>query len=148
MNSCTMKLHVRFTRDIDKNMDYLSPGGFEMIMNGKQVQFDFVRSYGDISEKNHNVCIFRLVEPDIDAFPKFKDVTPEDIKNISEIVECFVYTGEDDESDLDVKAIERILFFLPDEDESLFEVPKEIIDRFNTKSRIEMSGMNWGRHNE
>ncbi len=144
MEKCTMKLHVRFTRDIDKNKDYLSPGGYEMIMNGKSVQFDFVTSYGNVSEKEPDVCIFRLVEPDIDAFPGFKDVTVDDIRNISEIVECFVYTGEEDESDLEVKAIERIIFFLPDDDKPMFEVPKKIIDKYNAKSRIEGSGMNWG----
>ncbi len=144
MDSCTMKLHVRFTRDINKKKDYLSPGGYEMIMNGKRVQFDFVTSYGNVSEKEPDVCIFRLVEPDIDAFPGFKDVTVDDIRNTSEIVECFVYTGEEDESDLEVKAIERIIFFLPDDDKPMFEVSKKIIDKFNAKSRIEGGRMNWG----
>lgn len=143
MNNCTMELHVKFNRPVDKQKDYLSPGGYEMILNGKPIQFDFMTSYGNLSKTELDVCVFELEEPDIVSFPDFALITPNDIREVSDIIECFVYTGEDEEHNLEVEEIIKILFYFPYEDEMKFEVPRKIIDKYNTRLKMERSGIKW-----
>ena len=95
-----MEIQIKFNRNVDKKKDYISAGGFEMIMNGKPIQFDFMTSYGKVSKTEADVCVFELEEPDNKSFPDFALITPDDIRKVSDIIECFVYTGEDEEHDV------------------------------------------------
>lgn len=138
-----MEIQIKFNRNVDKKKDYISAGGFEMIMNGKPIQFDFMTSYGKVSKTEADVCAFELEEPDNKSFPDFALITPDDIRKVSDIIECFVYTGEDEEHDLVVKEIIKISFYFPYEDEPIFEVPRKIIDKYNAGLKMERSGIKW-----
>ena len=126
-----MELQVKFNRPVDFNKDYLVPGGYEMIMNGRSVQFDFNHNNYGISRFDSSVCIFSLNGADLSCFPEFEKVTIDDLQNISEIIECFVYLGEPGESDLKVVSIEKITFMLPFEKTCVVDVLKEVIEKFN-----------------
>lgn len=126
-----MELQVKFNREVDFNKDYVVPGGYEMIMNGKNVQFDFNHNNYGISRFDSTVVIFSLNGADLECFPEFEKVTINDLQNISEIIECFVYLGEPGESDLEVVSIEKIAFLIPFEEPSVIDVPKEVVSEYN-----------------
>ena len=126
-----MELQVKFNREVNLNHDYILPGGYEMIMNGKSVQFDFNHVCFGVNNMDHSVGVFSLDRADYDSFPDFEKVTIDDLKNISSIEECFVYLGEPGESDLEVVSIEKITFLLPFEEPSVIDVPESVISAYN-----------------
>ena len=126
-----MELQVKFNRPVDLEKDYIVPGGYSMIMDGKEVEFDFCHSSSGISNEDSSVVIFSVTGMDYDSFPGLKDLGLKDLKNISSIMECFVYTGEPGESDLKVESIKNILFILPHNKPWVIDVPKKLIKEFN-----------------
>lgn len=126
-----MELQIKFNREVDLNKDYVVPGGYEMVMNGKVIQFDFNNNDFGVSKIDSSVCIFSLSELDYTAYPEFDNVTARDLQNITSITECFVYVGEPGESDLHVVSIEKIAFLLPFEEPGVIEISEEVIEEFN-----------------
>ena len=126
-----MELQVKFNRPVDLEKDYIVPGGYEMIMNGNSVEFDFCHCNSGISNEDSSVVIFNANGMDYASFPNLKRLRKKDLKNISSIRECFVYTGEPGESDLKVESIKSILFILPHSKPWVIEVPQKPINNFN-----------------
>lgn len=136
-----MELQVKFSRPVDFNMDYVVPGGYEMVMNGKPVQFDFNHNNYGISRFDSSVVIFSLSGADLECFPEFEKVTIDDLQHISKIIECFVYLGEPGESDLKVVSVEKITFMLPFEKTCVVDVPENVIAEFNKTLVEEKKGI-------
>lgn len=126
-----MELQVKFNRPVDLGKDYIVPGGYSMIMDGKEVEFDFCQSSSGISNADSSVVIFSATDMDYASFPALKDLKLKDLRNISSIKDCFVYTGEPGESDLMVESIENILFVLPDNKPWVIDVPRKLIKEYN-----------------
>ena len=126
-----MELQVKFNRPVDLEKDYIVPGGYSMIMDGKKVEFDFCHCSSGISNDDSSVVIFSVTGMDYDSFPTLRKLRIKDLKNISSIGECFVYTGEPGESDLKVESIKYILFMLPHNKPWVIDVPKKLIKQFN-----------------
>ena len=126
-----MELQVKFNRPVDLEKDYIVPGGYSMIMDGKEVEFDFCQCSSGISNEDSSVVIFSVTGMDYDSFPALRKLRIKDLKNISSIRECFVYTGEPGESDLKVESIKNILFILPHNKPWVIDVPKKLIREFN-----------------
>lgn len=126
-----MELRIKFNREIQSDIDYISPGGFEMIMNGREVGFDFYTHYGYIDKHEPTRVEFCFEEPDADAFEILNEITIDDLKNVTKITECFVYVGED--SDLKEVEIESIAFYIPVDDDEPLEIvlSDEIIKEYN-----------------
>ena len=140
-----MELQVKFNRPVDLENDYIVPGGYSMIMDGKEVEFDFCYSSSGISNEDSSVVIFSVTGMDYDSFPDLKKLGLKDLKNISSIRECFVYTGEPGESDLKVESIKNILFILPHNKPWVIDVPKKLIREFN-KTLQEAKGKKQGMY--
>lgn len=126
-----MELQVKFNRPVDLEKDYIVPGGYSMIMDGKEIEFDFCQCSSGISNEDSSVVIFSVIGMDYDSFPALRKLRIKDLKNISSIGECFVYTGEPGESDLKVESIKNILFILPHNKPWVIDVPKKLIKQFN-----------------
>lgn len=126
-----MEVQVEFNRPVDQDKDGIVPGGYEMVMNGNQVEFDFCNSSSGISNEDPMVVIFNVTNMDYASFPTLKNLNISDLKNISQINECYIYTGEPGESDLRVKSIKKILFILPYNEPWVIDVPQPLIDEFN-----------------
>lgn len=126
-----MELQVKFNRPVDLENDYIVPGGYSMIMDGKEVEFDFSQCSSGISNDDPSVVIFSVSDMDYASFPELKELGLNNLKNISSIGECFVYTGEPGESDLEVELIKSILFILPDNEPWVIDVPQALVDEFN-----------------
>ena len=136
-----MELQVKFSRPVDFNKDYIVPGGYDMVMNGKSVQFDFNHNNYGISRFDSSVVIFSLSGADLECFPEFENVTIDDLQHISEIIECFVYLGEPGESDLKIVSVEKITFILPFEKTCVVDVPENVIEEFNKTLVEEKKGI-------
>lgn len=138
MLSIEMLLRVKFKRAVDGQKDNISPGGYEMIMNGRSVQFDFCTSHADVSQYNPAIVDFTLNDADITAFPDFANVTEDDLNNISSVTDCYVYTGEDEETDLEPVSIKKLSFLIVSPSKVVkIAVPDQVIDAYNERLKTE-----------
>lgn len=66
----------------------------------RSVQFDFEEYEGGIDDEDP--CVLNCVQknPDFDSFEGLETVTKHMLKNVTKIVEWYIYTGEEGESDL------------------------------------------------
>ena len=127
---------IKFNRPINAEKDYISPGGYEIKTNGKTVQFDFEDYEGSVSKEDARVLSSLQKNPDFASFDDLKSLTEDDLRNISEIVDFYVYTGEDDESDLEPVEIINVSFSVLSDASSEWkdiDVPKYVIDAYNKK---------------
>lgn len=132
-----MLLQVKFNRPVNEDEDYISAGGFEMVMNGKAVEFDFERQEMYSDSDNPCIVVFALRRPLYTQYEDFKNATISDLKNISAINECYVFTGEPGESDLKVVSVESITFNVIMPKLCNISVKAEVIESFNSKSNFE-----------
>ena len=130
-----MNLVVEFNCEVDLDNDYICPGGFEMIMNGKYVEFDFTEFQVNLIADNDRACCFNLRNPDFSSYPGMKKITAKELKNVSEIKECFIYTGEPEETDLKVAFVKKIGFVILGEKAVFTEVQSKVIDDYNALLR-------------
>lgn len=83
---------IIFDKTIDKERDYISPGGYEIkTADDKSVIFDFMDYEGTVNGKVLDCLCHTL---DTDSFPEAAKLTREDVANIKAIPEFFVYLGE------------------------------------------------------
>lgn len=117
---------IQFNRPIKSN-DYISPGGYTMTMNGKQISFDFYEYEGYIDSEHPCVLHVMQKNPDFDSFPELHTVTPEMLRSVEKIDEFFVFTGESDETDLAAVKVLSVYFELPYNEWETIIVDRNII---------------------
>ena len=128
MNGLEMVMDIRFNRKLTK-ADYVVPGGYEMVFGDRSIQFDFQNYNGSINEDNPTILHCEMEHPDFSSFEDFRSVSADDLRNISEIVECYVYIGEECDPDLKEVEILAITFWLAEGDS--VDVSKEVISKYN-----------------
>ena len=114
-----MYAKVKMKRPIDKNADYISPGGYVIKSNSKEYKFDFMDYEGVVDDEDKSTIHLYMKNPDCDSFPDIKKITTETLHNISEFIEFFVYTGEVDESDLRPVELLECQFRIIDTEENI-----------------------------
>lgn len=124
-----MAAGIKFNREIDPIKDHISPGGYEFVMGGKNVQFDFENHAGCVNEDDKRILDIYVKNPMYSEYPELENVTKEMLKDISEIKEFFVYTGEPGESDLKPVALKYVWFELMDDNYTKINVKKAILDK-------------------
>ena len=130
-----MNLVVEFNRKVDLDNDYICPGGFEITMNGRNVEFDFTEFQPNMIAGNDRLCCFNIRKPDFTSYPKLKKITAKELKNISAIKECYIYTGEPGETDLKVVSVKEIGFVILGEKAVFTEIKSKVIDDYNALLR-------------
>jgi len=128
-----MFLRIKFNRKVDIEKDYIVPGGYEMVMNGKSVCFDFHHSYLSRNDCDSSICNFLVEGVDYESFPELKNITIEELQRISSIKDCYVYVGEPGETDLEVVAVESITFIIRGKNAMTVEAPKTVIKEYNER---------------
>lgn len=102
---------IHFNRKVDPKKDYVSPGGYEMVTKcGKVITFDFEDYEGGVNPDNRYQVEVMQKNPDYITFDDLNSVTEDDLKNIVEIREFYVYTGEDGETDLEPDGLDYFGF--------------------------------------
>lgn len=136
----TFRMHstIRFNRPINLDNDILSPGGYEMTMSEKEVKFDFDNYEGYVDKDDPSILHAVQKNPSYDCFEDLLFLTGENLRNVTEINEFFVYTGEDEETDLRPVSVEDITFeVLNDKDEwELIVVYKDVLEKASVCSNI------------
>ena len=95
-----MCANIQFNREVDPDKgDYVCPGGYEMVMNGKTYTFDFCDYEGGRKPSCPSIVEFVQKNPDYDTFEDLENITEDDLKHVEEIKEFYVYLGEDGESE-------------------------------------------------
>ena len=130
LNGLEMAMDIRFNRKLTKN-DYVVPGGYEMVFGDRSIQFDFQNYYGSINEDNPTILHCEMEHPDFSSFEEFRSVSADDLRNISEIVECYVYIG--DECDPELKEIEILAITFWPADGDPVDISDDVITKYNTK---------------
>ena len=130
MNGLEMAMDIRFNRKLTK-ADYVVPGGYEMVFGGRIISFDFMDCYGSIDDDDPTILHCEMEHPDFSAFEDFRNVSFEDLRNVSEIVECYVYIGE--ECDPELKEIEIIAITFWPADEDSADISDDVIMKYNAK---------------
>ncbi len=95
-----MKFDILFDQPLDPKTHYISPGGYEMRMNGRIVTFDFTHFEGYIDKENPCLLHMEQSDPDTDTFPDLEHITVDDLRHVEGIEEFLVYTGEWDDPEL------------------------------------------------
>ena len=130
-----MNLVVEFNRKVDLDNDYICPGGFEITMNGRNVKFDFTEFQPNMVAGNDRLCCFNLRKPDFTSYPKLKKITAKELKNISAIKECYIYTGEPGETDLKVVSVKEIGIVILGKKTVFTGVSSKVVDEYNALLR-------------
>ena len=130
-----MNLIVEFNRKVDLDNDYICPGGFEITMNGRNVEFDFTEFQPNMIAGNDRLCCFNLRKPDFTSYPKLKKITAKELKNISAIKECYIYTGEPGETDLKVVSVKEIGIVILGKKTVFTGVSSKVVDEYNALLR-------------
>ena len=110
-----MTATIIFDREIDGH--YISPGGYEVVdRDGNTVQFDFETYYGFIDKENRKALHIDVRGLDLDSFPKAVTLSSV-INNIDLFTEIFVYTGEDNDPEINVVGIKDVRFYSDNDEE-------------------------------
>lgn len=98
----SVNLSIKFDHPVDKDVYFVSPGGYEVRSDSGEVfQFDFEDYRGNTDENDPTVVHFVLKNADIDSFPKMKDMMKQ-LHHIVTFSECYICSGKtDDEKYLD-----------------------------------------------
>lgn len=120
---------IRFNRKIDKDKDFISTGGYEFTMDGRTIQFDFEEYCGCIDKEHGDILEIDCENPDYDTFSDLRFVTEKALRNVSEVNEFTVYTGEPGESDLKPVELVYCSFTLPYEDFKEIKILDNVVSR-------------------
>lgn len=92
-------------RPIDKNIHYISPGGYKVTLkDASTIAFDFCDSEGYIDELDPSIITFELHTEDFDAFPDMTKLLA-NYDKIKSLSECYIHTGEYDDPEINVEQI-------------------------------------------
>ena len=117
---------IRMSRPIDKEKDYICPGGYIMTMGGKSIMFDFEDTYGYILDEDPSVIRVECRNPDHYTYKDLDSVAEKMLEQVTEIREFFVYTGEYDETNLKPVELISCSFVLPDSDWKEIKIPEAV----------------------
>ena len=122
MQAFRMYQTIRFNRPIDEDKDYISAGGYEIVVqdndgNDKTIQFDFYDFEGSIDEENPCVLNVMQKDPDYETFPDLVILTREMLENIIQVNEWYIGLDYDDEGEeLIPEEITDVCFVFPYDD--------------------------------
>lgn len=114
-------IQIKMDRPVDLDKHYLSPGGYEMVIEGKSYGFDFNESIGGVSDEDSTVVSFELRDEDRSTFPEIDEMR-EKIHLITEFPECYVYTGE--KNDSEINCVKIVSFSIMDSGRGIKSPPE------------------------
>lgn len=117
---------IRFSRPINAETDFISPEAHSMVMNGKEIIFDFEEYEGKIDEDD--ACLLHIISknPDYDTFEALKDITEEFLKNVSEITEFCIFI---DGKEIKATSLDYVTFVLPYQNWKNINIPDAVVKK-------------------
>ena len=127
----TMNLNITLDSAYDEATHYIIPGGYEFQFETTVINFDFQGSSLSFNGSKRQLH-FELFHPELVDGPAEHLRLLDDIaflKTMNRIEDCYVFTGEDDEPELNVVSVDSISFMTDTGD--VFNVPQELLDQWN-----------------
>lgn len=121
----TICMDIRFNRQVNPDKDFVSPGGYEMVMDGKSVRFDFTNYEGNVDKSDSSIVHMEATWLDTETFPESAKITKKMMKNITKISEFFVYVGEAGETDLQPVALIAVTLY--DDEGNPYNIPQSVL---------------------
>ncbi len=125
---------LQMDREIDKDKNYVSPGGYEFKSSKSEepLQFDFFDYAGYIDSNDKTKILFETELLDEQSFPGIiGKLNKSFCEDINEITDFYIYTGDDEDPELNLsKIIDISLLFT---DGTKIDIKAEVIDKFNNE---------------
>lgn len=115
-------LQVRMDREVEEK-HYIIGGGFELAAGNWKIRFDFNNSF--LSSCKDTICVTCEVL-DIDYSDDY--ITADFIEAVDNIVECYIYTGEDEDPEINPVEILKWEFSI---DGKIIELPKKLLKSYS-----------------
>lgn len=133
-----MRMYFSLTMDrpVDKDIHYISPGGFEFQFGKHLVAFDFFEFCGGIDDKDDRKVNCEMRCLDTTSFPESEILLSGNLLGkVKHIEDFYVYTGEQGyDPELYLEKIDSISF---DHDGKNYSVPQKVIETYNEKLKKE-----------
>lgn len=120
-----------FNREINTAEDYISLGGFGMILNGKKVQFDFEEYMANVDKADKRKLDFSCKNPDYDCYEDLHIISLSDLGSVTEITEFGLCIEEPEDKPLDIMKIESLCFVLPYEEFRNIPIRDEVLAKIS-----------------
>ena len=129
MDKLTYRLYaeVEMNREVDKDKDFLSAGGYTMKMGGREITFDFLDYSNNVDPDDRKKIIIESRDPDYD-YEQSAEINKAMLERVSDISDFFIFTGEHGETDLVPKKLLNCYFYLPYE-ETRIGIPTNVIKK-------------------
>lgn len=121
---------VKFNRPVDKETDYISPGGYEILVkdeagNVRPVTFDFEDSEITVDDEDPYIVHCMQKNPDYGAFEDLNTLDEYMLRNIVGVTDWFIYTGDakDGEHPLFPVEVTEPTFEIIPQDGEIFQIP-------------------------
>lgn len=119
-----MYADIKFDREINPEIHYISPGGYNIKAAGKEYTFDFYEFCGNKDVEDPTILHCEMRNLDTSEFPQAKEF--EKVCNqVEEIIEFFVFTGEYNDPKIEAIAVLNLAFCT--DELGLIEIPKELL---------------------
>lgn len=122
-----MELRLKMDRPISENDHYISPGGYELCsMDGENISFDFMSYVGKVDQENPDELYCEIKKLDLDSFPDaLASLTKDFIDKLGKIAECYVYTGENENQEINLRNI--VSWKLTFSDDTQYVMPESVL---------------------
>lgn len=127
---------IKMNRSVSGDKDNFSPGGYEMVMNGKNIRFDFQDYQSWVDEVDPSIVHIQGKNPDDKEFECLTDITIEDLNNVTAIQEFFIFTGEAGETDLKPVELLACSFVLTDDNGRHIVISERVVKHAVVTSNI------------
>ena len=134
-----MEIGLRMDREIQPEVGhYISPGSYGFDVSGRELRFDFMTSEGYIQDDDRRKIHFIMSDLDVGSFPEAKQLFDEQFyKTISGVTEIFVFTGEEDEPEINLESVEFIAFYDDRWSKKEIKIPQHYINDLNKRIAAE-----------
>lgn len=119
---------LKMNKPIDNDKILISPGGYEMTFGGRDMQFDFEYSGGNIDDDDKSIIHFEQRKLDISSFPDAKALDNIDFLQTLEKIKDF-YVDIEGPDDLNLESIISVSFETTNYDR--YDVPDDILAECN-----------------
>lgn len=125
---------IRFDREIDPEKHYISPGGYEVVLeDGAIVAFDFDDFNGYIDDDDRTLLHCYMKNLDVVSFPG-ATVLKKYCGTIKKFEEFYIYTGEGNiAEEEDINPVELVVVSLTNNDGQLIKFDKACLGDIWTK---------------
>ena len=115
-----MSYDITFDKELEKSTDWISPGGFEIKINGENIGFDFENYYAYIDKTNPKILHVEHFSLDVDCFPDAVKINPQNLLE-GAFTEFYI---ESDRENISPISISNLEFEFEEDSKTITATPK------------------------